>query len=56
MRWPAIAGRDTMFEHVWCQTLDPEFWVDNEPRQAAAGRDQQLDKAVEVLPKEVDAL
>ena len=31
------------------QHLDPDYMVDNDPAFEAAGRDQQLEKAVEVL-------
>ena len=44
-------NRDQLLEN---QNLDPDFWVDNEPRLAAQGRDQQLEKAVEVLLQELD--
>jgi tricorn protease len=29
--------------------FDPDHWVDNDPKLEAQGRDQQLEKAVEVL-------
>ena len=34
--------------------LDPDFAIDNDPSLEAAGQDQQLEKAVEVLLTEID--
>jgi len=33
--------------------LDPDYPVDNDPAREAAGRDEQLEKAVEVLLKKL---
>jgi hypothetical protein len=35
--------------------LDPDFVIDNDPALEAAGRDQQIEKAVEVLLAELDS-
>ena len=34
--------------------VDPDIWVDNDPVREAAGEDQQLDKAIEVLLKKLE--
>ena len=34
--------------------LDPDYEIDNDPSLEAAGQDQQLEKAVEVLLTEID--
>ncbi len=51
---PQVGVMDNRGHLLENQNLDPDFWVDNEPRQASAGRDQQLEKAVEVLLQEID--
>jgi len=33
--------------------LDPDYTIDNDPALEATGRDQQLEKAVEVLLAEI---
>jgi len=33
------------------QGVEPDFWVDNNPRESYAGKDRQLEKAVQVLKK-----
>jgi tricorn protease len=44
-------NRDQLLEN---QNLEPDYHVDNEPRAASQGRDQQLEKAVEVLLEQID--
>ena len=34
--------------------LDPDCEIDNDPALEGAGKDQQLEKAIEVLPAELD--
>ena len=34
--------------------LDPDYEINNDPALESAGRDQQLEKAVEVLLTEID--
>ena len=33
----------------------PDYEIDNDPKAEAAGRDQQLEKAVEVLLEQLDS-
>jgi len=44
-------NRDQLLEN---QNLDPDYFVDNEPGVAPTGRDQQLEKAVQVLLEQID--
>jgi tricorn protease len=45
------ASRDQQEEN---KHLDPDYEVDNDPSLEAIGRDQQLEKGVEVLLAELD--
>ena len=54
MRWtkPSIAvvnGKLTENQH-----LNPDYEMDNDPTLEASGRDQQLEKAVEVMLRKLD--
>ena len=51
---PQIGYLDNNGEMLENQHLDPDHVVDNDPALEAAGRDQQLEKAVEVLLGEID--
>jgi Tol biopolymer transport system component/C-terminal processing protease CtpA/Prc len=51
---PQIGYLDNDGEMLENQHLDPDHVVDNDPALEAAGRDQQLEKAVEVLLREID--
>ena len=51
---PQIGYLDNEGEMLENQHLDPDYMVDNDPALEAAGRDQQLEKAVEVLLAEID--
>ena len=44
-------NRDHLLENM---NLEPDYYIDNEPGVAPHGRDQQLEKAVEVLLQEID--
>jgi Tol biopolymer transport system component/C-terminal processing protease CtpA/Prc len=46
-----MSNRGTLLEN---DNLEPDVYVDNEPGVAPTGRDQQLEKAVEVLLKDID--
>ncbi len=52
---PQIAHLDADGEVTENKHLDPDHVVDNDPKLEAEGRDQQLEKAVEVLLEQVDA-
>jgi C-terminal processing protease CtpA/Prc len=51
---PQVGYLDHNGEILENQHLDPDHEVDNDPALEAAGRDQQLEKAVEVLLAEID--
>ncbi len=51
---PQIGYLDNRGKMLENQHLDPDYEVDNDPALEAAGRDQQLEKAVEVLLAEID--
>jgi C-terminal processing protease CtpA/Prc len=51
---PQIGYLDNDGEMLENQHLDPDYVIDNDPTLEAAGRDQQLEKAVEVLLAEID--
>ena len=51
---PQIGYLDNDGEMLENQHLDPDYVVDNDPALEAAGRDQQLERAVEVLLAEID--
>lgn len=46
---PEVGYLDTAGDYTENKHLDPDHTVDNDPALEAAGRDQQLEKAVEVL-------
>jgi Tol biopolymer transport system component/C-terminal processing protease CtpA/Prc len=51
---PEVGYLDTHGEITENNHLDPDHMVDNDPAEEAGGRDQQLEKAVEVLLAELD--
>lgn len=52
---PEVGVMDNRGNLLENMNLEPDYWVDNEPAVAPTGRDQQLEKAVEVLLQELDA-
>jgi len=46
---PQVTWVDTEGDAMENKHFDPDHWVDNDPKLEADGRDQQLEKAVEVL-------
>ncbi|MCU0304443.1 MAG: S41 family peptidase [Thermoanaerobaculales bacterium] len=46
---PQVGQMDNDGDLLENKHLDPDHWVDNDPEVEAAGRDQQLEKAVEVM-------
>jgi Tol biopolymer transport system component/C-terminal processing protease CtpA/Prc len=51
---PEVGYLDTNGEITENNHLDPDHEIDNDPKLEAEGRDQQLEKAVEVLLAEID--
>lgn len=51
---PQVAWLDPEGDVMENKPLDPDYAVDNDPALEGAGRDQQLEKAVEVLLAELD--
>ncbi len=52
---PMVGYLDNEGDLLENKHLDPDHPIDNDPALEAAGRDQQLEKAVEVLLAEIDA-
>jgi len=50
---PEIGHVDSKGEFLENQQLEPDYLVDNEPEIVATGRDQMLEKAIEVLLEEL---
>lgn len=50
---PEVTWTDPDGEALENQHFDPDYWVDNDPALEPQGRDQQLEKAVEVLLTEL---
>ena len=46
---PQVTWIDNEGDALENKHFDPDYEIDNDPRLEAAGRDQQLEKAVEVL-------
>jgi tricorn protease len=46
---PQVTWTDVEGDALENKHFDPDYWVDNDPKLEAEGRDQQLEKAVEVL-------
>jgi Tol biopolymer transport system component/C-terminal processing protease CtpA/Prc len=51
---PQVGYIDNEGDMLENKHLDPDYMIDNDPTLEAAGRDQQLEKAVEVLLMEID--
>jgi len=51
---PEVAWVDMDGDILENKHLDPDYQVDNDPKIEAEGRDQQLEKAVEVLLAKLD--
>ena len=51
---PQVGVMDNRGELLENMNLEPDYHVDNEPGVAPTGRDQQLEKAVEVLLDQID--
>ncbi len=52
---PEVGFRTLRGDFLENQQLEPDVYVDNDPALVAQGRDQQLERAVEVLLGEIDA-
>jgi len=52
---PQVGVMDNRGKLLENMNLEPDFYVDNEPGIAPTGRDQQLEKAVEVLLQDLDS-
>jgi Tol biopolymer transport system component/C-terminal processing protease CtpA/Prc len=50
---PEVTWVDAEGDPLENKHFDPDYWVDNDPELEAQGRDQQLEKAVEVLLDEL---
>ena len=48
---PQVTWTDVDGDALENNHFDPDHWVDNDPRLESQGRDEQLEKAVEVLLK-----
>jgi hypothetical protein len=53
---PEVTWVDAEGDPLENKHFDPDYWVDNDPKLEAEGRDQQLEKAVEVLLGELGAV
>jgi len=51
---PQVGYIDNEGDMLENKHLDPDYMVDNDPALEAAGRDQQIERAVEVLLSEID--
>jgi C-terminal processing protease CtpA/Prc len=51
---PMVTWKDLEGDPLENKHLEPDHFVDNDPKLEAAGRDQQLEKAVEVLLAKLD--
>jgi Tol biopolymer transport system component/C-terminal processing protease CtpA/Prc len=51
---PEVTWVDVEGDPLENKHFDPDHWVDNDPKLEAEGRDQQLEKAVEVLLAKLD--
>jgi hypothetical protein len=51
---PQMAHVDTEGDVTENKHLDPDHMIDNDPELEARGRDQQLERAVEVLLARID--
>ncbi len=52
---PQIGIMDNAGDYLENKQLVPDYVVENQPKEVTAGKDSQLEKAVEVLLKEIDA-
>jgi len=52
---PQVTWLDASGDAMENKHFDPDYWVDNDPKLESEGRDQQLEKAVEVLLAQLDA-
>jgi tricorn protease len=52
---PQVTWIDNEGDPMENKHFDPDYEVDNDPQLEAEGRDQQLEKAVEILLTELDS-